>query len=509
MILRSDIVNDNVVLEARNVCKFFPGTRALQGVDFELMKGEIHALIGENGAGKSTFIKILTGVYPITSGQIFLEGKEVRIRNPLNAESLGISGVHQNIAYIPAFDVPTNMFMNTTGDKFLTGKYRKTIVKKARESINKLGVKLPLDVPCSRLTPSQLQTMSLARAISRSPRILVADEVTSSLDKDEVKNLFEQLRNLKKKNVSIIYITHHLDEIFELCDRVTVFKDGRKIGTHNIPEVTMEQIVKEMTGKTIRNERLRKPVVTWPGSPVLTVDKLTNYVKDISFDLHHGEILGITGLVGAGKTEIASMLFGVEKPSSGEIKLEGKKCNFESPREAVENGVYLVPEDRLRQGIIPDLSIKNNMTLPVIGRLLGKGGLINARLERSTVGKIVDMLNVKYASLNQNIKFLSGGNQQKVVMGKAIFGDSRLCIFDEPTQGVDIGARKEIYSQITKLAQDGKAVIVCSSDIEEIMTLCDRVIVLRRGEAVAERHISETSKEELAMLCQGIGGVAG
>lgn len=496
----------DIVLEAKGIYKYFPGTEALKNVNFELRKGEIHALVGENGAGKSTFVKILTGVYSMSLGRIKIEGNEVKIRNPLHAESLGITAVHQNIAYIPLFDVPTNMFMNVSGKVILDKKYKAKLREKARNYIDQLGIELPLNVPCGELTPSQLQTMSLARAFSKSPKILLADEVTSSLDRDEIEKLFKQLRKLREKGVSIIYITHHLDEVFELCDRVTIFKDGVCVNTHEVSSVSMEQVVREMTGKILNKNRIREPVRVPANSRALLVvkDLSDNIVKHVSFSLEKGEILGVTGLVGAGKTEIAHMLFGVTTPKSGEFYLEGKKCHFKSPSDAVKNGIYLVPEDRLRDGIIPDLSITWNMTLPVLNKVLNKFKFINNKHEKNLVQGVANKLSVKYASLNQRIKYLSGGNQQKVITGKAMLAGLKVCIFDEPTQGVDVGARREIYSQITKIAEDGKAVLVCSSDIEEIMTLCDRVIVLRKGSIVAEKHITEVNKEELALLCQGL-----
>lgn len=488
----------STLLEMKGISKSFNGVPALRDVQLSLESGEVHALLGENGAGKSTLIKILGGIYSKDSGEIYIEGKPVQITNVKEARANGISIIHQELMMLPEMKIYENVFL---GQEYKNGGFLKKadMVKKTQEMLDFFSLDLDPREKLGHLPIAQQQIIEIIRAISFGARIIVMDEPTSSLSEKEVEFLFSAIRRLKKENVGIIYISHRMSELDEIADRVTIMRDGGYISTEVIGKVTRDELITKMVGRTlgdyyINTHKLSDEVVM----------KVSNYsdgnmVKEASFALHKGEVLGFAGLVGAGRSELMNCIFGVTKKKTGTLELNGKPIEINSVKDAMKAGLGLVPEDRKQEALYPDQSVRFNMTIEVMNKFL-KAGSYNAKAENSIVDEYVEKMSVKLASPLQKIVRLSGGNQQKVIIGRWLASEPNILILDEPTRGVDVGAKVEIYEIIDELAKQGVSIIVVSSELPEVIGMSDRIIVMGEGYVRGELSRAEATQEAIMSL---------
>jgi len=496
------------VLEIQQITKKFPGVTALNNVSFNIKKGEVHALVGENGAGKSTLMKILSGVYQPTSGKIVLDGKEVTFKDPKEAQQLGISIIHQEFSLIPYLSGVDNIFLGREL-KRKNGLLHKAKMKAQAEAVLKrLNADINLDKPVARLSVANQQFIEIAKAISIETKVLIFDEPTASLTGKEIDKLFELIDTLKRSGVTIIYISHHLEEILKICDTLTCLRDGEFVGTRSVKELTKQDIVKMMVGREIENAYPeRSAEAAKDETVVLEVRKLSNaHLKNVSFSLRRGEILGVAGLVGSGRTETARALIGADKASEKEVFVDGKKADIQSPTDALAYGICLIPESRKTQGLILDMTVKNNISLPILKDLSQFLGLINHHKEESVASQSIKDLLIKTPSSKQKVKHLSGGNQQKVVLAKWLNTGCHIFIFDEPTRGIDIGAKEEIYKLMRQLADRGNSIIMISSELPEVLGMSDRILVMHKGEIKSELPGRTVTEEEV--MTYATGGVA-
>ncbi|HOO29693.1 MAG TPA: sugar ABC transporter ATP-binding protein [Bacillota bacterium] len=483
----------------RQICKRFGGTLALDNVDFAVSKGEVHALIGENGAGKSTLIKILSGIYSADSGTIAVDGETVEIHSPQDAQRLGIATVHQELNLAPDLTVAENVYLGRLPTKRGSIIDWSALKNEAELAFEQLGVADQIDpmAPVRSLSISKQQLVEIAKAFSAGARLIIMDEPTSSLPESEVQHLFDVVRTLNRKGVSFIYISHRLEEVLAITDSMTVLRDGRLVGSCKTAETSYDDIVRMMVGREL-TERFpkREPSI---GETVLEVEGLADAgrFRDISFQVRAGEILGISGLMGSGRTELAQAIFGVVPPEEGSIRLNGKELNVRCAEDGIEVGIYLVPEDRKRHGLVQTMSVRSNTVLSILSRLSGAFGVVDKNKEEQVVTKAVRDFNVKTASIDQNVSSLSGGNQQKVVFAKAVCSGPKVLILDEPTRGVDVGAKAEIYKLVQDFASSGGAVVFISSEMPEILGMCDRILVMSEGRIVGEFAGSEATQEEI------------
>lgn len=484
-------------LMMRGISKSYSGVAAVQGVDFSVRPGEVHALIGENGAGKSTLLNILSGVRAADAGDILVEGLVIQMKNPLSARHAGIAMIHQELQHVPELSVAQNMFLGRPLTK-LKGLFvdKKAQYKRAVAILRRLDPTIDPDEPIKNLKVSQQQIVEIARALLDEAKIIAMDEPTSSLTPTEFERLAELISDLKSMNVSLIYVSHKMNEIFKVCDRATILRDGKQVGVVNICDETEESIVTKMVGRKIEKVRHHSYATA---RDVLRIEKLSRgkAVQSATFSVRAGEVLGIAGLVGSGRTELLKLIAGIDAKTSGSIEVEGVAVKNHNVSSAIRAGIGLVPEDRKKEGIIKERSVKMNMVLPSMGRFT-RYGLLNKNRLNKTALEVMTELRLRPLNIEKPIGTLSGGNQQKVIIGRWVSADNKVFLFDEPTRGIDIGAKSEIYNLIEKLAQQEKAIVVVSSEMPEIMRISDRVLVMREGKVIKELMGDEITEENIA-----------
>lgn len=487
------------ILRFKNIVKQFPGALALKGVSLDLYPGEVHVLLGANGAGKSTLVKILAGVYQPDSGEILLDGKPVLMRNPDVAIASGISIVYQNFNLIGKMDVGQNLFLNREP---LKGRIVKRIdweriYSETKSILKRLNVQIDPRAKIGDLSVADHQVIEIAKALSVQSRILVLDEPTSALSTQEINELFTRLRKLKEEGVAILYISHRLEEIREIGDRFSVFRDGENAGTGRLREVDLKDIIRLMVGREIENIYPWKPRPL--GEEALAVENLASpgAFKEISFVLKKGEILGITGLVGAKRTELAHAIFGALPVESGRVMIEGNPAQVKSPKSAIDLGIGLLPEDKDQYGLFPMMSVAKNISSTGLSLLKKKTLRLDLKKEKEIAGQYVDRFHIRTPSVETLIKSLSGGNQQKVMLAKALFTHSKILIFDEPTKGIDVGSKQDVYNLMVELAGEEKGIIMISSEIPEVLGMSDRILVMKRGRISAELSREEANEKRI------------
>ncbi|MDR1029550.1 MAG: sugar ABC transporter ATP-binding protein [Treponema sp.] len=485
------------LVEIRNITKKFPGVAALQDVSFTINTGEIHALIGENGAGKSTLIKILSGLYkPETGGEIVFAGEPLREYSALESLHRGIVVIYQDFSLFSNLSVLENIALGPyvkDGKRLVDWKAMREI---AEAAMKKLQIQIDLDVPVGSLSVAKQQLVAIARALANQARLLVLDEPTSALSKGEVVKLFEIMRSLKDEGLALLFVSHKLDELFAVSDRFTVFRDGRCMGTFEGSELDDDRLISLMVGRKIVYRIFEKNKRDDVIMEVRNLSKAGQF-RDISFKLNRGEILGITGLVGAGRTEVAQAIFGLNSFDSGEILLEGKPLRIQKPGGAVEKGIAYVPENRLQEGLVLGKSVKDNLVITVLGAISNRVGLVDNTKKSKLTAEWMEKLNIKPALPDLPTSKLSGGNQQRVVLSKWLATNPKILMVDEPTNGVDVGAKTEIHQILRSLAESGIAVIVISSELPEILAITDRVIIMRRGRISAEWFCEDLNQEDI------------
>jgi ribose transport system ATP-binding protein len=490
---------DDVLLLMEGIDKTFPGVRALDQARFELRAGEVHALVGENGAGKSTLMKVLAGVYGKDAGRILYQGKEVEISNPRAAQTLGISMIHQELNLMPHLTLAQNVFVGREprqGVRFMLDETQ--INAQTQTLFDSMHLKLDPRTRVADLTVATQQMVEIAKALSFNSQVLIMDEPTAALTEAEIAELFRIIRQLRDKGVGIVYISHRLEELKQISDRITVMRDGRTVGTEDAQAISIDRIISMMVGRTIFESAPEVP--EHPDEEIVLEVKHLNRgsaVKDVSFKLRRGEILGFAGLMGAGRTEVARVVFGADALDSGEIYVHGKKVDIRHPRHAVRHGIGYLSEDRKRYGLALGMDVEANIVLASFQKFLGLLGVVNNNKTRATGKHYVEALTIKTPSLQQKVKNLSGGNQQKVVIGKWLTADTDVLIFDEPTRGIDVGAKSEIYHLLNELAQQGKSIIMISSELPEILRMSHRVIVMCEGRITGELTAAEATQERI------------
>jgi rhamnose transport system ATP-binding protein len=485
-----------VLVSARGISKQFAGVEVLSDVDLDLARGEIHALLGENGAGKSTFAKILAGVHRPTRGTLVLNGQQVDIESPLEAQKLGITLIHQEPISFPDLSVAENLVLGRDPGAPLARVRWREITRDARRLMDLLGVKIDVTRPMRGLSIADQQMVEIARALASDSRLIIMDEPTAPLTPKETETLFDIARRLRDEGRTIIFISHRLEEIRALCDRVTIFRDGRKIATDTIANLSDADIIRLMIGRPLK-EYLHKTRATI-GDIALKVESLTlpGLFEDVSFEVRKGEIVGLGGLVGAGRTDVARALFGVAPAASGTISVNGETVDIADPTHAIAHGLAFVPEDRAVAGLFRTLSVEQNITA-AIPKYIAPGGLIRRAKERAFASDSVRKLRIRLASLRQPIGELSGGNQQKAILARWLLTDPSVLILDEPTRGIDIGVKAEFYDMIGELAASGRAILLISSELPELLALCDRVLVMSEGRLTANLSRAEATQEAI------------
>jgi ribose transport system ATP-binding protein len=500
------------VIRMRGITKRFDGVPVLDAVDLELRPGEVHAIAGGNGAGKSTLMKILRGVYQADDGTIEIDGRPTRLASSQDAMDRGIAMIFQEFSVIPTLTVAQNVFLNR--ERIVSGGLidDRSALERTRALFAGMGVTVDASRRLEDLGTAYWQLTEIAKALAQDARVLIMDEPTASLAKEEADHLFELVRSLARQGIAIVYITHRIEEIFAVTDRVTVLRDGRVVASNETSALTGEQLIEQIVGRRMESVLAWQPrTVRRDVEPVLEVRDVhvKPRLRGVSFELYAGEILGIAGLMGSGRTEIARALFGIDRIASGEIRLHGRRVNIRSSRDAIAAGISLVPEDRRLQGLVLDHSVRSNLLLPLLARFSQHGWVDDAagtRLARS----LVDQLSIKVSSIDRPVTQLSGGNQQKVVLAKWMGTEPQIYVMDEPTAGVDIGTKVEIVGMVRQLADAGKAVIFISSEFPELLAVCDRILVLREGTVTTSIDRDAVPDEErLHLAVQGIGkGVA-
>jgi ribose transport system ATP-binding protein len=496
-------MSENYVLELEHIRKEYPGVVALKDVTLQLRKGEVLGLIGENGAGKSTLIKCCSGAVVPTSGKIKVNGKEFDRMTPQLAAENGIAIIYQEFNNVGELSAAENLFLGRPIRKGMVID-RKAMEEEAAKAFDQLQIKINPRELVKNLSVGYQQMIEIAKAIQQNAQVLIMDEPSAPLTTNEVENMFKVVELLREKGVSIIYISHRLEEIFRLSDRIEVIRDGEYVTTLITPEATVDELIQLMVGREMTQKFPdRKPCINYDNVVLEVKDLCGNGDENMNLKIHAGEVLGLGGLVGAGRTELAELIFGSKPKTSGQIFLNGKEINPRSPREAIDYGIALVPEDRKRHGALLGVSIKNNINMPIYERI-SKASVINSSVEKKTAEKYREEIQIKCPTINQLVKNLSGGNQQKVILGKWLAADSQLIIFDEPTRGIDVGAKFEIYKLINDLVESGRSVLMISSEMEELIGMSDRIIVLAEGQMTGELQKEEFDADKIMAYASSI-----
>lgn len=494
-------IGEQYLLEMRDIRKTFPGVRALDGVDLRLFPGEVLALLGENGAGKSTLIKMLGGAHSPDSGTILIDGVPVDLSSPQAANAAGVGVIFQEFNLVPELTAWENIFLGR--EKRFGFAAKKHERQRALELFQHIGVDMPVNARCGELSVAQQQIVEIAKALSQDVRLIVMDEPSAALTPQEVSRLFDIIRDLKSSGIGVVYISHRLDEIFEIADRITVLRDGQHVGDAAVSDISRQQMIEMMVGREIENEFPKEP--TEIGEPGLVVNRLnrTDAVRDVRFSACRGEVLGFTGLVGAGRTETMRLVFGADRADSGSMTLDGRTLDIRQPADAIREGICLLTEDRKSQGLVLGLSVRENFGLPNLSTL-STVGFVNQTRERKLFEEYVDKLQIKTPNTEQLAKNLSGGNQQKVVLAKWLQRNAEVIIFDEPTRGIDVGAKYEIYMLMNELARQGKVIIMISSELPEVLGMSDRIIVMHEGRITGEiRDVENATQQQIMELAVG------
>lgn len=491
-------MDNNYILTLKNITKEFPGVKALDDVTINIERGTIHGLVGENGAGKSTLIKVLAGIYQPNKGEIILDGKPCRFNSPIEARRAGISVVHQEIKLAEPLSVAENMFLGNVQLKNGLVDW-KGMRRRAQEIVEDLGMDIDINAQVSSLTVAKKQIVEIMHAINNNSRILIMDEPSAVLTDRELEVMFRIVKQLRDEGITIIYISHRLDEIFGLCSNVSVLRDGCHIDTIPVASVDRQGLINMMVGREMGQEYPKE--VGNVGGTILEVKNLSRGIlQDISFEVKSGEVFGISGLVGAGRTELARAILGIDKPESGEVYVRGKKVHYRTFADAIRDGLGLIPEDRKLQGLVQIMSVKRNTTLVNMKRVL-RAGVISSSLEEKLSKEYADKLHVVTPSMETEVQYLSGGNQQKVVIAKWLFQNSEILFLDEPTRGIDVGAKAEIYRLINRMAKEGKTIIMISSEMPELLGMCDRIMVMHEGHKMGELNAAEATQAKIMALC--------
>jgi len=499
-------LEDNTILEMKGIVKRYPGVVALDKVDFDLRSGEVHALVGENGAGKSTLMKVLSGATSMDAGEIHLDGLKMEIVSPHHAQQLGISMIYQEFNLSPYLSVAENIFLGREPlRKRVPFVDWSRMYGDAREILARIDVFIDVRRPVNKLSVAEQQMVEIGKALSFNAKILVMDEPSATLTEHELESLFKLIRSLREQGMGIIYISHRMEELFEIGDRVTVMRDGERIGTNDVAEVDKEQIIHMMVGRELTEEFPKQEFER--GDEILRVEHLNRagVLKNISFSVNRGEIVGITGLVGAGRTELARAVFGADPIDSGEVFLNGRRVKIRSPQDAIRLGVGLLTEDRKNQGLVIGMKVRENVTLSGLDALVRRIFIDRGR-ERAETERYVKELQIKTPGIEQLVKNLSGGNQQKVVLAKWLFTESKMLLFDEPTRGIDVGAKREIYRLLNELVSRDVGVLVISSELPEVIGMCDRILVMHEGRIAGEISHSEATQEKVMHYATGGDG---
>jgi len=499
--LDSSVVSGPVVIALHGVSKQFGGVFAVHAVDFDVRASEVHALLGENGAGKSTLVKILAGIYKPDEGRVEIDGSAVTFSSPTQSIQAGIGVVHQELSLFPDLDIAENIYLGRYPKRFGVVNWRR-VYADARKHLTDLGVRLDVRTKVRELSIAERQIVEIAKALSLDARVLVLDEPTAALSAGEVEDFFAIVRSLRERGTAIVFVGHRLEEIRAIADRVTILRDSTRVSTGDARRLTTEELISQMVGRKL--DALFPKVDVEPGDVVLAIERLSRAgaFKDISFTVRRGEILGMCGLVGAGRTEVSRVLFGIDTADSGSIKIDGKRVRINGPSDAMRNGIAYVPEDRIEQGVILDWSVGRNSTLAILSRIV-RWGLIRRRAEAELANSYIRKFNIKCSSSAQQITTLSGGNQQKVVLGKWLATEPRILILDEPTRGVDIGTKADVHRLISGLAAEGLAIVLISSELPEIVGMSDRVVVLHEGRMTGEFTRADANQEALMNAATG------
>ena len=486
------------ILELRHITKLYPGVVARDDVSLGFSRGEVHAIVGENGAGKSTFIKVITGAIAPTQGTLIFEGKQIEDNTPQKSMALGITAIYQELNLLKHLSVAENIYYNRYRKKRGLIDFR-GMEEDAAKVLDRLGVKIDPKMLVKDLSVGYQQLVEIAKSLSQDVKVMIMDEPSAALTNSELEYLFEIVKTLKQEGMAILYISHRMEEIFQLCDKVSVFRDGHYIKTMDVKDTTQEELIRLMVNRELND--------TFPefipdrGEKVLEVQNVcTELLKEVSFEAYRGERLGFAGLVGAGRTETARAVYGADKMQKGEIRIKGRSVNIQSPEDAIKHGIALIPEDRKQQGLFLNMSVKDNISFVYAPRITNVLGLINGNKEEEACRQQIEKLTVKTPTMRQLVKNLSGGNQQKVILGKWLLMNCDIIIFDEPTRGIDVGAKQEIYELINELARQGKAVILISSELPELMGMSDRVIVMAEGRISGELKKEQIHQEKILEL---------